>query len=183
MSGTFACDLDGVVCDFTALLNQFMLEEHGLPIAPPVAWNWFSDAHGEAGKLAYKRFMEDEETIAKWWPNIGEIPGAIAALHRIADSGVDIIFVTHRRPVLMDVTRKWLDDRGLYQQTVHAGKEKHAWVDADFWLDDNVDVIKALITEEHKNAFIYDQPWNRYERLPRLGDWDEVVEAIDWCVK
>ncbi len=176
------------MANFTKLWNEYALEEHGLPIAQPTSWEWFIEAHGQAGKRAYKMFMEDESVIARWWPKMEEIPGAIKTLHRIADSGVQIVFVTHRRPVLMDVTRNWLDDRGLYQQCIHAGPEKHAWVDADFWLDDNVDVIKGLIEEKHKNAYLFDQPWNRVtryapgNRLPRLGDWDEVAEAIDWCI-
>jgi hypothetical protein len=180
----FACDLDGVVCDFTGLFNYYMLKEHGLPVAPPVAWNWFSDAHGAAGKLAYKTFMEDPTVIAEWWPQIEPIPGAIKTLESIsdADNGVEIIFVTHRRSVLQDVTREWLDRHGLWMKVIHAGNEKHAHIDADFWLDDNVDVIKGLREEEHKNAYLFDQPWNRDVKLARLTGWNEVADAIEWCL-
>jgi hypothetical protein len=157
---------------------------HGLPLTKPETWNWFIDAHGEPGKIAYKSFMNDPDVIAEWWPKMDEIVGAVPMLHRIIDSNVELVFVTHRRLENVGaVTAEWLTARGLGGvEVLFASGNKHALIDADFWLDDNVDVIQGLIDEGHKNAYLFDQPWNRHVVLPRLTGWDEVIDAIDWCV-
>lgn len=167
-------DLDGVVCDFVHVCNEWIHETYGHEIIPATKWDWADDYPD--GKMAFRSFW-GAGVEGGAFTRCPEIPDAVETLKRIISGGDDVVFVTHRNPAngpLALHTVEWLKGRGLPVNL--AFLQEKELLRADFYVDDKPETIDALLVQGFE-AVLFDQPWNREEQwqcLPRVHGWKEL---------
>lgn len=145
-----ACDVDGVLANFTKGYNTLLANIAGEDKAPastvesPPEWNWDVPVYGpDVVKEAWKRI----ESSDHFWMSLESLPGAYEALYKLRmprhTGKHDIYFLTHRMGKHAKLqTEYWLDDYGFGDGATV------------LLVGDKVPVLKALEIE----AFIDDKP-------------------------
>jgi len=177
-------DIDGVVCQFAPIANQWLATRLGVPPQPVDKWNWFEN-YGPDGPAAWKAFWWwVEDTNGGVFISLDPEPYALDAIKDLVRRGHEVCFITHRNPRYLHAMHTWLrrnklDAADVFE--VHCTKEKWS-VDCDIYVDDRPDNVRDLM-DHGKDAYLMLQPWNTKDwfednRLRALTNLVELVQKL-----
>jgi len=180
---TIGLDLDGVTFQYEDGLRQDQMKKTGLPAEHyPLAKDYSTVKSGWPFKTEDEfRKAHAEAVDDGLYENLKLIPGAAAALQRLAADGYKIVVITSRfiRPgqhaeVVRQTTRS-LDLAGIPYNEISFTSNKPGIV-ADVYIDDapyNIDALRAA----GRKVVPYGQEYNKdYEG--RVVDWTEAEAEI-----
>jgi hypothetical protein len=176
-------DLDGVNYDFGASLRRYLLSV-GYPehlMTAPQRWEFYLD-----WGLTDAQFIDachkgvDAGIIFR---SGGTLPGASAALHRIADAGHEIHIVTDRSFGTDDasqrMTREWAAEHDLPYTSLSFSRDKTV-VPTDVFVEDKLENYDAL-TAAGRVVYLIDRPWNQVpggDDRRRVGSISDFADAV-----
>jgi len=110
--------------------------------------------------------------------------GAQQTLARLHSEGYRIFILTARSSNLIEMTKKWLKEKGIpYYRLLHLkeGEKHNANVNLDLVVEDNLEDAIGL-TQKVKKVLIYDHPWNQSKNVrklvKRVYNWDDIYKEI-----
>ena len=60
--------------------------------------------------------------------------------------------------------------------------DSKAQLNYEFYLDDNPNLVKPILSNENKILLLFDQPWNKYitcgDRIRRIEKWVDVLPTV-----
>ena len=179
---TLGLDLDGVCVDYLGALRTVVADHRGIDPAElpePTLWNL-----SEWGLTRETFVVHHREAVHNYrvFRNATPIPGALEAVRRLNDSGINIRVITHRcndgvdkRLVISD-TLSWMSRQDLPYHEACFVQDKTT-VAADLYIDDAPHVIRPLVLAGAP-LLIFDQPYNRDELGERVHGWTEAEASI-----
>jgi hypothetical protein len=178
-----ALDLDGVLCDLGPGLATRIEHEFGV-VTHPATWWTYDLGHLDLPAPVVRRFLDGAFADPSLYADAPACEGAVWGVEQLRLAGWDLIGVTARSDHLTDVTREWLDKRGLgLDEVVHAS----------FLAKSEVARVRgaAAAIEDHPeeaerlggvcDAWLMDRPYNashRPIRCRRLKTWDDAVGRL-----
>lgn len=174
-------DLDSVMFDFPAAVNDVHERVVGGPLAAPVAlWD------DVLTHSAWSTYSELFAAMAEHggWERCHELPlpQALPSVAALVLAGHDITFVTSRHKAGADAAREWhacspfAPFTRMVTDAPHAKNQAAPWVDV--FVDDSPHVLDALC-DEGVDYICFDQPWNRHNPLHlRARGWPDVLSLI-----
>lgn len=174
---TVGIDIDGVIADFNLLLREIASQYIPVVNEDDSAYKIKDLEHGtqEVQDKVMEEVYEDHRI-----PEASTIKGAVEKINEIYDKGYNVIILTARQNHWYDQTEEWLKKIGLkYHKLVHdSDKGPRAVKEGiDVFIDDKPENVRDLI-EHGINAYVFDQPWNQGEDLPRLHGWKNVKAFV-----
>ena len=179
----FLCDVDGIIADFVKAAIKVMTGLSGKPIGEDRIMNWevtevLEDPnHREEAKASFERagFCETFETY----------DGSQGAI-RLLNEATQFYFVTSpmtRNPGWYNERFAWLVKHfEVEPRQVNFVADKFI-VKGDFLLDDSdKNVVSWLDHHPDGHGLLWDRPWNRAckdPRVVRVHSWAEVVDLVD----
>ena len=126
------------------------------------------------------------------WQSIEPEPGAIEAVRRMKDAGLQIDIVTGRSTTPRDILELWLRQHGIpYDNLIVAeakpGEERRTSelktdLPYDIFVVDNPFMAKAIAGQPDKFLLLFDQPWNvgivESENVVRVHGWPDAVSKV-----
>jgi hypothetical protein len=198
----FGIDLDGVLANFGAKVVEIGNKRWPGKFPKdyvPDNWNY----EGYLTKEEWAQIWIDIKATPHFWGTLAELPGLVdlqRAVNLYPQSLHDeIYFITAREKTYGDSplvqSAEWLSIYGLYPRQGHsvvipvaASKEKAFLFRAlgvKFMLDDYAPTVEALNNikddddQQFMQAYVLDQPWNRYAKdLPRVFSVEEYLKTI-----
>ena len=197
-----ACDLDGVVCQFSFAYAELLAYEAGGdklpegyqkdPLWPPV-WDW--EAKYGYDKAAIDRVWRDHILAKKdFWLKLDVMPGAYEAIRKlnwlVKDGEAEVYYITHRMGNNAKLqSEKWLYDRGMdFPTVIISGQDKVPLLKAlgiDFYIDDKQETMIELHDTaerekwiEGKNFYLKSAPYNAGIVRPKLTRVETLEAAM-----
>lgn len=193
-----ALDIDDVTADFTEAMRVWVNETTGANLQPHhyaveyEFWEHYGRVwadHGIAELVDYDKFHEKMSLDQSAVPVIQGAKEAIARLKQ----RYDLVFITSRAPVLLDETRRWLDEHidptiPIYlannpkvQSTPQSKGELCTELGVQLLIDDNYTNCLDAIDYGVEAIVFGSYGWNTQapDSLNRCNNWDEVLEYID----
>jgi 5'(3')-deoxyribonucleotidase len=163
-------DLDGVVADFNAGWMTRYNAEHGTELTPSQVTDW--------GAMIPLTHFKSIQEFWRWARNgdgpgifrhLPQLPGAVAALERLARRHEIVIITTKPRWANAE-TFLWIGENAIPTREVHIVGRK--WlVDCDIYLDDGPHNLESLVTRRaDRTVCRFVQPWN--DAIPGVIDID-----------
>jgi len=181
----FGVDLDGVVADFIGGLKPLAAEWLGVEageLTDNISYGFNEwKLGGVKGYDALHRFAVKERHLFQILP---EMPGAAAALRRLANRNIRIRIITHRLYIqwfhrqAIAQTVEWLEQRGIPYWDLCFMASKSS-VDADVYVEDSPKNIEAL-RRAKKQVIVFRNSTNRGLAAPGADNWSEVE---DWVLR
>lgn len=181
----FGVDLDGVVADFIGGLKPLAAEWLGVDagqLTDDISYGFTEwKLGGKKGYDALHRFAVKERHL---FQNLPEMPGASAALRRLASRNIRIRIITHRLYIqwfhrqAIAQTVEWLEQRGIPYWDLCFMASKSS-VDADAYVEDSPQNIDAL-RRAKKQVIVFRNSTNRHLAGPGAENWREVE---DWVLQ
>lgn len=154
-------DLDGVVADFTKGWMGFYNREFGtnLTVADSVSWDGLTELTHFDSMGEFWDWASDLDGRSLFW-HLETFPGAVEALHELADEGHHIAILTAKPEFAVHDTFEWLAKHRLPTTEVHILEDK--WlVDCDVYLDDSPEVLPRLVDYRGDRLICrFVRPWN-----------------------
>lgn len=173
-------DLDGVVADFIAGLKPIAAEWLGVREEDlPDDVSYGLDEWKLVDYCALHRFAVTRRDLFR---RLSPLPGAPAALRRLAQRGLHIRIITHRLFIdhfheqAVSQTVGWLEAHGIPYRDLCFMKDKAA-VGADLYLEDSPENIRAL-RGAGCEVFIMENSTNRHLNGIKAKNWAEMEELI-----
>jgi 5'(3')-deoxyribonucleotidase len=189
-----ALDLDDVVVDFFQGVIDAMGREFAVFIDKADVTEWDKNpvkefAWKDYGWKSWWDWMQERDWL---WSTFPAIPGAIGSINALREAG--------HEPELLTSKPKWAESQvwtwlGRWKPAVNRvtitdlETPKHRRSDADVLVDDKPsNVLDWLKSDKHREAILFDQPWNRSVdvlapvaggRLWRAKNWEDVLRIID----
>ncbi|MEZ4502270.1 MAG: hypothetical protein R3C39_06570 [Dehalococcoidia bacterium] len=175
-------DFDGTVADTTEAKVRYALERFGERVTGLET----TGPHG-AERLGHERYLEMVEAVhrTEWTLSIAPMPGAIEALHALAEHH-ELFIVTARTHEEIGWAREWLRPHGVpFRGVVHTNREpKDAACDTlgiDVMLDDSLYVLRQL-EGVGAHLALMDAEYNRAGDYPvrtrRVIDWSAFIDLV-----
>jgi uncharacterized HAD superfamily protein len=174
-------DIDGVISDFATTLAKVIKNRYGLQLTEKEFCNHnlsclLGISKEERSRLVKEILLQDLELIK----------GAKEALLKLHSEGHKIFILTARYKELENVTRDWLERKGIpYSHLIILNEgEKHlADVQLDLVVEDNLDDAIGW-SKKVKNVLVLDHPWNRSFNVKRLFkrvyNWDDILNEVEY---
>lgn len=201
MKQAIAVDIDDVLANENDGMRRFINRRYGTghsardyDITSPY-WGYWEKVWGvdeTEGAARYEAFLAAkvaEEVV------FDVLPGSTDTLRLLKDRGYELAVLTKRRPVLQEVTHRWLEQH--YPETFSGVHFVDLWkadeqvtkaaicreIGAGYLIDDSAEHC-SLADEAGVQALLFgDYGWNRAEKLPnsivRVRDWAAVAEYFD----
>lgn len=180
MKPTVLLDVDGILANFIAPVLDHIVEVSGRRYAHDdvKVWDIFTAlpdvAHLESA-------VYDQMRMKRACFEIPLYDGAVDGVARLQELA-DVLIVTSPlsgSPYWMFEREAWLSHHfGIkHKDIIHARRKEH--VDGDIFVDDKVEHVEAW-QKQHptKWALLWDQPYNRMSRHPRVRSWEELHQAV-----
>lgn len=175
-------DFDGTVADTTEAKVRYALQHFGERVTGLET----TGPHG-AKRLGQERYVEMVEAVhqTEWTLSIVPMPGAIEALHALAERH-DLFIVTARNDDEIGWAREWLRPHGVrFRDVVHTNRApKDAACESlgiDVMLDDSPYVLRQLESLDTHLALM-DAEYNRASEYPartrRVIDWSAFTDLV-----
>lgn len=196
-------DLDDVLAETGRTFLRVLQEEFG----KEVEWDEIHDYDlgvslglDEAQLTEFMHAVHRPEVLQSVTP----MAGALAALEGWVDQGYEIEIVTGRPGNTQEVSRKWLQEKGIpHHSLIHV--DKYAWEEELLGTSSGVPLVRLagngyrLAIEDSAEVAIHlteiveapvvvlDRPWNRRRldeytnrngRIVRCNDWPEILERF-----
>ncbi len=179
----FGVDLDGVVADFIGGMKPIAAEWLGKKpseLASEVSYGFPEwKLGGESGYQDLHRFAVKEKQLFATLP---PIPGAAAAIRRLAKRQIRIRIITHRLYIewfhrqAINQTVEWLEGNGIPYWDLCFMRQKSS-VEADVYVEDSPANIKTL-REAGQQVIVFRNSTNRHLKAPAAESWLEVEEWV-----
>lgn len=178
-------DLDGVCADYTAGLQQYMVN-HGYPDAlsypPPDQYNLVKATGWPFASFKEYQSLHRAAVADHLYRDLPVLPGASEALHRISEAEVHIRIVTHRlfigghHQTIVTDTAAWLEQHKIpYMSLCFTGLKDS--ISASLYVEDSPRNIEELRSSK-QHCVIFDQPYNQALLGPRIVNWSEGAEVV-----
>ncbi len=176
----FGFDIDGVISDFVRSFVKVVKKHYNLTLIE--ADIYCHDLNLVLGiskrdtvKLIRETLLDDLELIS----------GAKETLVKLESEGNQIFLLTARPSDLGDVTKSWLEKKGIPHSRIiqlNEGEKYLAKVDLDLIVEDNLeDAIEW--SQKVKSILVFDHPWNQtfnaLSIIKRVYSWDEICKEIE----
>lgn len=174
-------DLDGVVANFTEGWMRFYNRDFGTRLAVEDSKRW-GDVVNLTHFASIREFWEwtsDLDGRSLFW-HLEPFPGAVDALHTLAEAGHQIIIVTTKPWFAVDDTHDWIEKHEIPAQEIHVLEDK--WlVECDIYLDDGPHILPGLVEHRPDSTVCrYVRPWNRsVPGAVDIHDFDEFRDVVD----
>lgn len=172
-------DIDGVVANFVAAFLPLVPERYGITIRERDIY--VHDLYLVLGVRPHEALDLIRDTIRQ---DLQPYPGAVRGLKRLRKSH-EVTLVTARPTDMMDVTRDWLENRGIaYDGLLHfeEGLKHTNNYSFDAFVDDHLREALGFV-ERVPHIIVFDHPWNRTFNVGRLihrvSNWRRLVELIE----
>ena len=129
---------------------------------------------------------------------IEPVTGAIEGLLALVDSGEHCMIISDRAPALFEVTRNWLDEKGLdmvrllfthHKLSARVNKDgamskyQAAWVHRlNTVVEDSPFHAEVFGSKTWVNqVYLLDKPYNRHvegEKILRVSNWNEILDHV-----
>jgi len=176
-----ALDVDGTLADTMAIwLDNFNKNQNGkfkkrLTSDDISHWNFWMALGLDVSEF-YKTLSD---CWSLRWAEVplveNDAPSSIDKLRSIAK--VDI--VTARDGLTHKFVKKWLAEKNIFYDSyvgVGGGIDK-ARLDYDFFIDDSPENALEIVSMQ-KRLLLYDQPWNKHIRHPKISRISKIHDAI-----
>jgi len=173
-------DIDGVISDFAKALARVVKKHYNLKldetdICYPNLGLLLGISKEESSQLVKETLLEDMVLVK----------GAKEALLKLHLEGHKIFILTARSKELENVTKDWLERRGVpysHLFMLNEGKKYLADVKLDLVVEDNLEDAIGW-SKKVKNILVFDQPWNRSFNVnglfKRVYCWKDILNEID----
>lgn len=176
-------DLDGVVADFNAGWIGLYNAEFGASLSTDdvVMWNAPVLLTHFASMRQFWKWAARAADGASIFRVLEPFPGALDALHRLAEHHSIVIVTTKPRFAISD-TFEWLEEHALPTAEVHVVDDKPT-VGCDVYLEDADHNLEAM-RERRPDALVcrYVRPWNQAHAgvldVTGWSDFERVVAAV-----
>lgn len=158
-------------------------------------WNWTAENYPEEHETwqwGPECFMNEEFQYY-----VPSVPGAIEGVQALLHAGHQAIIISDRPDSLFDVTRAWLDERGLGTVRLFFTRHKASLSTGTTGLTKQQAVVLFKLTEvvddgpHHaemfaskphiERVFLLDRPYNQevdHPKIIRVSGWDEITSRI-----
>lgn len=192
-----AIDIDDTIADATESVRLMANKKSGITLAPEhyrvkgEYWGYYRRVWAEHGVDQYLTFEEHEKAMALDQSEVLAIPGAEAALMRLAQD-YDLVLVTSRDPSWEAATRLWLTSSfpeitfGIHFADSHRtenGQTKGQickQIGAKLLIDDNDDHCFSALEAGIAAIRFGEYGWHKEESvlIPCCKTWQDVLEYI-----
>ena len=190
MSLNFCIDIDNVIGQTDRVMRQVVLEHTQgrvvLAYEDILEFNYHEckDSSGNSisaneWKVVHELFSEPE-----YLRLVEAIPGAVNALHEIAELG-QIHIATTRLPKARGFTVEWLESLKLPRHSLHFlnhGQKHSSLRQFDFAVEDDYAQALAFAGLSGTRGLLMQHPWNASKPLASnlswARDWSEIVDFI-----
>lgn len=175
---TFGIDIDGVLSDVDAMLDELAILYTGQPWPREFAATPTSTTELIADDLLQQIFDDFHDSRI---PLLSILPGAREALKQL-QARYRLVLVTSRRATSETLTREWLRQHGIPFDALYHLENKCEVPEAlSLAIDDHPRHI-ARYLEQGIRCFVMDYPRNRqlapHPRLTRVQSWPEVIRQL-----
>ncbi len=180
-------DLDGVVFRFTKAFVDHIKKckphfNSGDPEIEATAWDWFTEWPMTREEFLAEMTCAVDKMELFWTAELYEVDIAWQ-VQRLQEAGHFVHIVTHRfsgsAPNSSEAATVWaLSRNGVRYDDLTFAKDKTS-IDADFFLEDNIDNWAALYNKGTK-AFLIDRPYNQasWVDFARVKTFGEFVDNV-----
>jgi len=177
---TFGIDIDGVLTDVDAMLDELAITHTGRPWPREFAATPTSTTELIPDHLLQRIFDDFHESRLSI---LTLLPGAREALEQL-NQHYRLVLVTARRPSSEPLTRDWLRQHGVpFDALYHLENKCESPEKLTVAIDDHPRHITRYL-EEGIRCFVMDYPRNRalepHPHLTRVQSWPEVMERLVW---
>ena len=186
-------DLDDCVCETCLSLTEFARERFGRDVRVADMTDYDLRVSFSFDEETYRRFMR--EFHGEKLESIPETPGAADVLRRWMGEGREPVIVTGRPTYSHDVTRAWLDARGLRNiRIIHVDKYAKLFnvspdplitpfpdlkgMGFEFAVEDAPNAVRMIAETGLCPCAVFTRPWNAGYEAPanfrRVGTWAEI---------
>lgn len=179
-------DLDGVLYDWDKTAHYMLAMRRGLMFREDLPWDFTQ--HWRGIPREEWDWLWEPENIDPMFRHGHLYRGAIEFVYSLAELG-ELAVVTKRPKSAARVTRQWLDfhwgepnkPSPFSDIYIIGDSDKTSVPPFDWFLDDNVDNLRALAITHKTYAVLMDRPWNHgvisgyYDK--RVRDFDEALES------
>ena len=176
-------DLDGVVADFIGGLRPIAAEWLGVAadsLTTDVSYGFAEWGLEDVG--GYEGLHRHAVKHRGLFERLPAMPGAPAALRRLAAAGIRIRIITHRLYIpwfhreAVRQTVDWLEAHGIPYWDLCFMRDKAA-VGADLYLEDNPANVAALRAAGHPTIVVRNST-NRSVPAPAATDWSGIEQMV-----
>ena len=174
-------DVDGTLCWNLPRLCEFVELEYGIEVTRDeiTDWSFHFEEAGVGIEAVIERLFDER---SEWFlSDLDPVPGARAALDRLAAAGYEIQIVTHRPAETHHLTQQWLDNQGMYYDGyVENVPENKAEVVGDVLVDDFHGHVADAVAAG-MDGVLFDRPYTErvdHERALRVSTWADVLDAF-----
>lgn len=180
-------DIDGVIADFNSVFRSVILDEVGVDINDLDQTRFEIHVPGltsrDVGDLVVK-------TINRFVWDMQPYPGVIEALWRLYDATREpIVFVTARKLITEEATKRWLDEYVVVPYTLFNGirsAEKAQFLGSKgftHFIDDRFRTVQE-VKEYVPYTYLMSRPWNEGREAAgvyRTFDLnDYITDYLEW---
>lgn len=172
-------DIDGVISDFVKTFVKIVEKHYDFRLTEEDVY--CHDLNLVLGISKEERNRLIRETISN---GLELNLGAQQTLVKLSSEGHQIFILTARSSNLIEITKKWLKEKGIpYYRLLHLkeGEKYNANVNLDLVVEDNLEDAIGL-SQKVKNVLIYDHPWNQSKNVrklvKRVYNWDDIYKEI-----
>lgn len=179
MQHRIACDVDGVIADFTSAYAAALTKHTGITFPTqsdtwPSEWFW-ERREGVTPSQEKKVWQEEILTNGTFWSGLDELPGAreaIRKLNRLANAGTaEVCFITNRPGKRSKhQTEIFLYALGMSYPTVLVAADKLPLLRAmniTFFIDDKPETVQEVSAAKlDLKLYLKDAPYNRQQSYP-----------------
>lgn len=175
---TFGIDIDGVLTDVDAMLDELAMKYTGKPWPREFAATPTSTSELIPDRLLQQIFDDFHESRLS---ALTPLPGAKEAMEHL-NRLYRLVLVTARRASSELLTRAWLDQHSIpFQALYHLENKCGVPEKLTVAIDDHPRHITRYL-EEGIRCFVMDYPRNRalepHPRLTRVQSWPDVLEQL-----
>jgi len=164
-------DIDGVIADFVTGYSR----SRNSTITPEDVKDWDMWKYYNLTKSEFYRDLADKATRG-FFLDLPVIPGAGGGVHSLRDQGHYIAIISNRS-VPID-TLQWLADHYIPYDRLYLSFFKGPIIRAEgleYMIDDSPHIIETT-RKAGAIPLIFDQPWNREEKAPRVKNWQHITD-------
>jgi len=182
-------DLDDCVCETCASLVEFARGRFGRDVRIGDMRDYDLRVSFSFDEETYRKFMR--EFHGEMLEHIPETPGAVEVLKRWMGEGRGPVIVTGRPTYSHEITRRWLDARGMGGlRIIHVDKYATLFNDSpdpmitpfpalkgmgfEFAIEDAPNAVRMIKETELCPCVVFARPWNGRVGGERVGNWGEI---------